>query len=95
MGDYEAEWGEEMRKMTLEEAESTGMGLYQVQEGDGAWKWVFRQAVEVSKEDDEKVPLLTELPEEPMMGAWERLLLKVTVGREDVWRYAEANAVVG
>ncbi len=36
-----------------------------------------------------RVPQVAALPEEPLVGYWERWLLGLTCGREgDVWRFA-------
>ena len=56
--------------------------LYAPMQGDGQWRWVFRG-------DGDLRPYETVLPEEPLVGYWERLLLGMRVGRVDVWRWAE------
>lgn len=58
--------------------------LYRLAEGDGEWRWVFRGG-------DKYRPYDLILPEEPVVGYWERLLLELTAGRVDVWRWAEEN----
>ncbi|KAB5511673.1 hypothetical protein GE09DRAFT_640670 [Coniochaeta sp. 2T2.1] len=62
--------------------------LYPVGAEDGRWKWVFAGKVEGSGEDG-RVPQAVELPEEPMVGYWERYLLALRVGEPDVWRFSE------
>ncbi|KAK4120254.1 hypothetical protein N657DRAFT_666259 [Parathielavia appendiculata] len=61
--------------------------MYPVGEEDHRWKWVFDGRVE--GEGEGMVPHVRELPEEPLVGYWERYLLKMTVGEVDVWRYAQ------
>jgi len=60
--------------------------VYDPAEGDGQWRWVFEGT-------GKQRPYSTVLPEEPMVGYWERLLLRLTAtaGKTDVWRYAEQN----
>jgi hypothetical protein len=73
--------------------DNTGEELYTTRAEDDAWKWTYQQPVRMSKEGDEQVPLSVVLPEEPLTGVWERLLLAMYVGTTDVWRYAQDNAV--
>jgi hypothetical protein len=63
--------------------------LYPVRPEDGQWRWVYAQPVVASGEGDKQIPQATVLPEEPLVGYWERYLLALTVGEQDVWRYAE------
>lgn len=66
---------------------------YEMQHGDGGWKWVLQQdAVIKNSEGKEVSPSVRVLPEEPMLGYWERHLLALTRGEVDVWRFAEDNA---
>lgn len=62
-------------------------GLYPVGEGDHAWRWVYRGVVE--GEGRGRVPQVLVLPEEPLVGYWERYLLGLARGEVDVWRYAQ------
>lgn len=64
--------------------------LYPLQQGDGNWKWVFEKHAVVKNSVGKRIePLVETLPEEPMVGYWERHLLALTVGEYDVWRLAE------
>jgi len=71
-------------ELRCSESEYPGEDLYDPMEGDGEWRWVFRGG-------DEYNPYYITLPEEPLVGYWERLLLGLTAGRVDVWRWAEEN----
>lgn len=62
-------------------------GLYPVGEEDHLWKWVWEGKVE--GEGQERMPQALALPEEPLVGYWERYLLGLTSGEVDVWRYAQ------
>ena len=55
------------------------------------WRWVFAQKAAIKGEDLSRIPQMLVLPEEPLVGYWERLLLALTAGREDVWTWAEKN----
>lgn len=67
--------------------------VYDVLPGDGAWKWVLRGGAKVKNGvGREVVPLVRVLPEEPMLGYWERHLLALTRGLVDVWRFAEEES---
>lgn len=61
--------------------------LYSVKSQDGQWRWKFRE----NSRFFEGIPHEKILPEEPMVGYWERYLLNLTVGQRDVWRWAEEN----
>lgn len=64
--------------------------LYPVQPGDGNYQWVYTGKVDVSQDNArDTVPQAMSLPEEPLTGPAERLLLALTAGQQDVWRYAE------
>jgi hypothetical protein len=65
--------------------------LYPVAAEDGRWRWVYNGQSE--GEGDDRVPQKIALPEEPMVGYWERYLLAMTVGEPDVWRFAEQASV--
>ncbi len=56
--------------------------LYNTREGDGQWRWVHV---------GDGQPHAAVLPEEPLVGYWEKLLLALTAGEADVWRWAEEN----
>jgi hypothetical protein len=73
------------RELDLSESEYPEEYLYPLQEGDSQWRWVFAGTAQNG------VPQATMLPEEPMVGYWERYLLSLTVGKTDVWRWAENN----
>jgi hypothetical protein len=61
--------------------------LYPVTAEDSHWIWVF---VGPSQGDGhEQVPQSTVLPEEPMVGYWERYFLAMTAGDPDVWKFSE------
>lgn len=86
---HEAFWQEGMdRRDTL----YGGGAMYEVQKGDGDWRWVFDEDAVVKNGVGNKVrPLVRVLPEEPMVGYWERYLLALTRGTVDVWRLAEGS----
>ncbi|KAG7128483.1 hypothetical protein HYQ45_011905 [Verticillium longisporum] len=65
--------------------------LYPVDERDGQWQWVFDQEGDITGAGHERVPQALVLPEEPMIGYWEKYLLALTSGYPDVWRYAEKH----
>ncbi len=56
--------------------------IYSTEEGDGQWRWVYVGSAK---------PFATVLPEEPLVGYWEKYLLALTTGHADVWRWAEKN----
>lgn len=64
---------------------------YSVQTTDGAWQWTYVGPVaeEDGESSDKTMPQTTVLPEEALVGPCEKLLLALTVGEKDVWRYAE------
>lgn len=63
---------------------------YEVREGDGQWRWVFDEGAVVKNGIGHRVrPLSPVLPEEPVVGYWERHLLALMAGDMDVWRLAE------
>ncbi|KAK4139360.1 uncharacterized protein C8A04DRAFT_33180 [Dichotomopilus funicola] len=64
--------------------------MYPVQEGDHKWKWVWDG--EVKGTGAEQVPQVLALPEEPLVGYWERCLLGMMRGERDVWRYAQGES---
>jgi len=66
--------------------------LYPVTAADSQWRWVFAGRSE--GDGAGRVPQMTVLPEEPMVGYWERYLLAMTVGEPDVWRFGEDTAAV-
>lgn len=63
--------------------------LYPVQSGDCNWRWAYKKEVEYGGDPEKQVPQATVMPEEPLVGYWERLLLAMTAGKPDVWRYAQ------
>ena len=68
--------------------------LYDVQEGDGNFVWVFNPSMVLSKGTPLQLPTVPVLPEEPLSGYWERHLLWLTNNNVDVWRFAEKNLPV-
>lgn len=66
-----------------------GPRVYPVLKTDGSWQWRRLQPVVGEEALDETTPQTKMLPEEPLTGPCERLLLALTVGQQDVWRYAE------
>ncbi|KAJ4415980.1 hypothetical protein N0V82_007005 [Gnomoniopsis sp. IMI 355080] len=66
---------------------------YETQKGDGEWRWTLQNDGIVKNDIGEEVsPSMRILPEEPMIGYWERHLLALTRGEVDVWRLAESNS---
>lgn len=63
--------------------------LYPVRPDDSHWRWVYAQPV--AGEGDWQVPQATVLPEEPLVGFWERYLLALLAGSHDIWRYAQEH----
>jgi hypothetical protein len=57
------------------------------------WRWVYVGKAGVRGEGDARVPSVTVLPEEPLVGRWERLLLAMTAGKPDVWKFADEHVV--
>lgn len=66
-------------------------GAYAVLPSDGIWQWKYAQSVDEAQALEEKVPQFHVLPEEPLVGPCERLLLALTAGRQDVWKYSESK----
>ncbi|KAK0609769.1 hypothetical protein B0T17DRAFT_501294 [Bombardia bombarda] len=75
------------RAVGLPGGEYDGVDLYELGEGDNAWRWVYVGKVEGAGR--EKVPSRVVLPEEPLRGYWERYLLGMLRGNPDVWRWAQ------
>jgi hypothetical protein len=61
--------------------------LYPVGGEDHKWKWVWKG--EVKGQGHAQMPLVLTLPEEPLVGYWERYLLGLMSGEADVWRFAQ------
>ncbi|KAK3296489.1 uncharacterized protein B0H64DRAFT_461760 [Chaetomium fimeti] len=61
--------------------------LYPVGEEDHLWRWAWEGKVE--GEGQTRVPQVLALPEEPLVGYWERYLLKLMIGEVDVWKFAQ------
>ncbi len=59
--------------------------LYQTHPSDGQFCWVIQS-------NKQKVKV-TVLPEEPLIGYWEKMLLHLTTGEVDVWRWAEEHSL--
>ncbi|KAL2155705.1 hypothetical protein VTH82DRAFT_447 [Thermothelomyces myriococcoides] len=79
------------RELRLPSSDTVGAypagGLYPVGENDHHWRWVWEGKVE--GEGNERVPQTLVLPEEPLVGYWERYLLGLTAGDPDVWKYSQ------
>lgn len=70
--------------------------VYNTEDGDGAWRWAWEEGAVVKDGVGQRVvPRVKVLPEEPMVGYWERHLLALTRGEDDVWRLAEARGLKG
>ncbi|ROT35051.1 hypothetical protein SODALDRAFT_301656 [Sodiomyces alkalinus F11] len=75
--------------------------LYPVDRRDVRWRWVYEGDISyVGDEGDERyahltVPQSMILPEEPLVGYWERYFLSLTAGYADVWRYAQRYPPMG
>ncbi|KAH8891804.1 peptidoglycan binding domain-containing protein [Thozetella sp. PMI_491] len=67
-------------------------GAYMLEKGDGQWVWSFAGKSSSKSIHGQEVPQAKYLPEEPMTGYWERLLLSFTKGNADIWRQSEAVA---
>lgn len=65
--------------------------VYPVTTEDGQWRWIFVGRAEGGGEG--RVPQVNALPEEPMVGYWERYLLALTAGEPDVWSFSQDPAV--
>jgi hypothetical protein len=63
--------------------------LYDVDAGRERWRWIYQK--KPGGKGEEQVPQSSVLPEEPLVGYWERLLLGVTVGKPDAWMFAETQ----
>ncbi|KAK3313388.1 hypothetical protein B0H66DRAFT_350412 [Apodospora peruviana] len=61
--------------------------MYPTTREDTAWRWRYIGLVKGS--GDTQVPHTTVLPEEPLVGYWERYLLALFVGEADVWKFAQ------
>ncbi|KAK4662333.1 uncharacterized protein QC763_700540 [Podospora pseudopauciseta] len=86
-------WRIRPRELTLGTDEYPERCMYPVGEFDHHWKWVYqRKAV---GEGQARVPQEVALPEEPLVGYWERYLLALLVGEADVWRFAQQEIVNG
>lgn len=84
-------WGRELARNA--EAYDAGK-MYDVIKGDGNWQWVLEKGAVVKNGDDKDVTRKLAnhvLPEEPMVGYWERRLLAILAGSKDVWRLAEED----
>ncbi|CAN8104021.1 unnamed protein product [Discula destructiva] len=67
---------------------------YEAQDGDGSWKWVLQQDGVVKNSVGKVVcPMVKVLPEEPLLGYWERHFLELARGELDVWRFAEGKTL--
>lgn len=68
--------------------------MYNVQQDDGKWQWVLEKGALVKNAEGKDVTRSIErpvLPEEPMVGYWEKVLLALMTGASDVWRLAEEH----
>lgn len=68
--------------------------MYHVKKSDGSWEWNLEKGAVVKNGEDRDVTGKIEkhiLPEEPMVGYWERRLLAILAGSSDVWRLAEES----
>lgn len=61
--------------------------MYPSTRDDTAWRW--RYVGTVRGEGDAQVPHSKIMPEEPLVGYWERFLLGMIVNEPDVWKYAQ------
>lgn len=87
----ESEDEEDNQASEATETEDFNGELYSIQPMDGKYQWVYTGQVEVSDDTQDTIPQAVSLPEEPLVGPAERLLLALTTGQQDVWRYAEDN----
>lgn len=79
--------GEEISETTGIEGDNA---LYSILPTDGKYQWVYTKPVNGTEDElQTRVPQSISLPEEPLVGPSERLLLALTTGEQDVWRYAE------
>ncbi|KLU82158.1 hypothetical protein MAPG_01234 [Magnaporthiopsis poae ATCC 64411] len=66
--------------------------LYNVKEKDTCFRWTYANDENIANPGEaNQLPQFKVLPEEPLVGYWERYLLQMTTGKQDVWRYAEQN----
>jgi hypothetical protein len=79
-------------ELSLESDQYPASHLYPVTAEDSRWKWVFVGRSE--GDGDGRVPQKTALPEESMVGYWERYFLAMTVGEPDVWKFSEDASVL-
>lgn len=87
LGRDQAFWKEEVNKRGYD-----GVS-YETQQGDGDWRWTLQNDGVVKNNLGEEVsPAIRILPEEPIIGYWERNFLALTRGEVDVWRLAESNS---
>ncbi|KXX82476.1 hypothetical protein MMYC01_201223 [Madurella mycetomatis] len=75
------------REMSLKGGEYPAGVLYPVGEHDHAWRWVYTGRAD--GEGSSRIPQALVLPEEPLVGYWERYLLGLAAGEADVWMYAQ------
>ena len=61
--------------------------MYPSTREDSAWRW--RYIGPVKGEGSGQVPASKVLPEEPLVGYWERFLLGMIVNDPDVWKFAQ------
>ncbi|AEO69738.1 uncharacterized protein THITE_2053906 [Thermothielavioides terrestris NRRL 8126] len=79
----------ELRRNALmgDRPEYPAEAMYPVGEEDHRWRWVWEGPVEGEGQD--RVPQVLALPEEPLVGYWERYLLGLLASEKDVWQYAQ------
>ncbi|SPQ26282.1 f2c554e2-bbd5-44f9-9491-0f6b106457e8 [Thermothielavioides terrestris] len=79
----------ELRRNALmgDRPEYPAEAMYPVGEEDHRWRWVWEGPVEGEGQD--RVPQVLALPEEPLVGCWERYLLGLLASEKDVWQYAQ------
>ncbi|KAK4215532.1 hypothetical protein QBC37DRAFT_124295 [Rhypophila decipiens] len=61
--------------------------MYPSTREDTAWRWKY--VGPVKGEGDAQVPQSKVLPEEPLVGYWERFLLGMFANEPDVWKFAQ------
>ncbi|KAL8297625.1 hypothetical protein RB601_003050 [Gaeumannomyces tritici] len=84
---------ESFRPSELGLDEYTPAQLYDVEEKDSLFRWAYANDGNIKNPGEaNQLPQFKVLPEEPLVGFWERYLLKMTTGKQDVWRYAEQNS---
>lgn len=67
---------------------------YEMRQGDAEWRWTLQpDGVVKNNMGKEVTPAVRILPEEPMIGYWERHFLALTRGEVDVWRLAESDSL--